>query len=120
MVGYDNGMICLFDTAESNPIRRFYDMNHLQSVLSVAWMKSNNTVNGEDILLYGLSADGTIRFLDFQVNQETQNYIFEKKLASNRDAVKLRARPCCESINSFIAMSNAMGTHSFSIHRISI
>ena len=120
VVGYDNGLICLFDAAETNPIRRFYDMKHMQSVLSVAWMKSSNAVNGEDILLYGLFEDGIIRFLDFKVNQETQSYIFEKQLATHRDSAKSKTKPCCESINSFIAMSNAKGSPTFSIHRISI
>ena len=119
VAGYENGMICLFDIVENHPIRKFYDMNSIERVLSVSWMKSVTDENGYDVLLYGMFESGKIRFLDFKVNQETQNYIYQKILSQPNQASKRKNNmACCKSLNSFIVMSNVMGNHTFSIHRI--
>ena len=110
-------MICLFDMIEKQAIRRLYDMKHIQRVLSVSWMRNGDENDGK-IIFYALFQDGLIRFFDLELNQHTQTYIFETKLPNNKKMTERMNNPCCKSMKSFIAMSNVMGNHKFSMHRI--
>jgi len=128
VAGYANGMICLFDTKQSTPMRRFYDLSLSARVLSVSWMRSEaddddrKEEEEDDILMFALFDEGTIRVLDLKANQQSQSYRFEKKLpspAKSEKSEKIRhSRPCCRGINSFIAISNMKSNHSFSVHRV--
>ena len=114
VAGYDNGMICLFNVAESNPTRRFYDIKHPQSVISVSWMKRANSA---EIVICALFNDGIIRFLDYSNNQEIQSYVFERALLPDSKGKYLhQAR--CKCADSLIAVSNVMQKHSFSVQRV--
>eukprot|EP01083_Nonionella_stella_P019207 53372_1 len=112
VAGYQNGMICVFDIDNCIPIRRLYDTHLTHGVIAVSWIKGSNA-SDKDMLLYAVFQNGIIRFID--VNKETQNYIFEKVLNKSK---KSKNKPCCKSMNTFIALSNMMGNHSFSVHRI--
>lgn len=100
----------LFNVSERNPIRRFYDIKHSQSVLSVSWMKR---AQNNEIVLCVLYKDGRIRFLDIT---QTQSYVFDTMLPS--DSTKYRHLACCKCANSLIAVSNAVQEHSFSVQRL--
>eukprot|EP00485_Elphidium_margaritaceum_P009414 CAMPEP_0202706828 /NCGR_PEP_ID=MMETSP1385-20130828/19202_1 /ASSEMBLY_ACC=CAM_ASM_000861 /TAXON_ID=933848 /ORGANISM="Elphidium margaritaceum" /LENGTH=102 /DNA_ID=CAMNT_0049365381 /DNA_START=239 /DNA_END=544 /DNA_ORIENTATION=+ len=66
--GYENGMVCLFNMNDSNPIRRLYDPSKALPVVSVAWIKSGNN----HMIIHALFNDGTIRFLDLNISQQSQ------------------------------------------------
>ena len=117
LAGYENGMICLFDLIKKQSIQRFYDMINIQRVLSVSWTRSND----ENIMFYGLFQGGNIRFFNLNPEEQNQSHIFEKRLGDKSKSRSTKHWKCnvrCKSLNSLIAMSNTMGNHTFSIHRI--